>query len=417
MYDPRGVLELLDQAQPGHTLPQRFYTDPALFEFDMSALLPRSWLMLGFEAELPDAGSYFAVDFGAHSVLLVRGRDGVIRGFHNVCRHRGAQLCAEGDGKLARIVCPYHKWTYDLDGRLVGAARMMESFEFASYGLVPLRVELVEGCIYVALTAAAPDFAPYREALIPFLQPYRLRSARLAHQSVLLEKANWKLVMENARECYHCATSHPELKLSFPVVFNKGVTLADGAQQAAYTDTLQRLQLPAGPVAGSWWHIARYPLNAGVDSLSMTGRAVVAQRLFDTQGERIGGLRWATEPNSFCHAFVDYAFMFCAIPVGPQETRVISKWLVPAEAREGVDYRLEDLLEVWTKTNLQDRDLAENNQRGVNSLGYRPGPYSERAEDLVIRFSDWYRHTALEAARAQRSPSAATGAQVASAGA
>jgi Rieske 2Fe-2S family protein len=129
----------------------------------------------------------------------------------------------------------------------------------------------------------------------------------------------------------------------------------------------------------------------------MNGRAVVRQRLLETNGKCIGGLRWATDPNSFCHLFTDYAFMFVAIPIGPQETRVVSKWLVPKEAQEGVDFTVEQLTEVWTRTNLQDRELAENNQRGINGFGYRPGPYVEGAEELVIRFSDWYRATAAEA--------------------
>ena len=390
MYDPRGVIELLDQAQPGHTLPQRFYTDPALFEFDMSALLPRSWLMLGFEAELPDAGSYFAVDFGAHSVLLVRGRDGVIRGFHNVCRHRGAQLCAEGDGKLARIVCPYHKWTYDLDGRLVGAARMMESFEFASYGLVPLRVELVEGCIYVALTAAAPDFAPYREALIPFLQPYRLRSARLAHQSVLLEKANWKLVMENARECYHCHVGHPQLMKSFSDFTAPDVSGRTAAWIAEYEARCRAKGLPTGSIIGSWFEIGRYPLADGVISYTMDGRPAVARKLGRVGDGDVGAMWWAVQPNGFNHIVGDYGFFFQALPTGPCETTVTGKWIVHQDAVAGVDYDLARLLEVWTATNDQDRALAENNQRGVASLGYEPGPYSATSEQLVLRFSDWY---------------------------
>ena len=398
MYDRHRILDLLTRAKPGHTLPQPFYRDPDLYEFDVSAVFSRSWLMLGFEAELPEPGSYLSVAIGPHPVLLVRGRDAVIRGFHNVCRHRGAQICPEASGRLPRIVCPYHKWTYDLDGRLVGAARMPEGLNFEEHGLLPIRIELLEGCIYGALTPAAPAFAPFREAAAPFLRPYQLANARLAHQSVLIEKANWKLVMENARECYHCAAWHPELKVSFPVVFGAGFAVTDGSRNAAFVSSMRELGLPVGPVAGPWWHVGRYPLNPGAETVSMNGRTVVPQRLLETNGTCVGGLRWATDPNTFCHAFTDYAFMFAAIPTGPEETRVVSKWLVPKEAREGVDFTVDDLTEVWARTNLQDRELAENNQRGINSVGYRPGPYVDGAEELVIRFNDWYRATAAEAA-------------------
>jgi glycine betaine catabolism A len=396
MFSRQRMLDLLSSASPGHTLPQPFYTDAEIYAFDVSAVLTRSWFMLGFEAEIATPGSYLSVTIGPHPLLVVRGRDQVIRGFHNICRHRGAQICAEGSGTSPRIVCPYHRWTYDLDGRLVGAARMPDGLDMSTHGLVPIRIEILEGCIYAALTEDAPDFAPFRAATAPFLRPYKLAEARLAHQSVLIEKANWKLVMENARECYHCATGHPELKVSFPVVFGAGFRVTDGSRNAAYVEAMGALGLPVGPEVGPWWHVGRYPLNPGVESVSVDGRAVVKARLFEPAKAPIGGLRWATEPNSFCHVFSDYAFMFAAVPVGPQETRVISKWLVAKEAREGVDYTLDDLTTVWTRTNLQDRDLAENNQRGINGLGYRPGPYAQGAEELVIRFNNWYRATAAQ---------------------
>jgi len=399
MFDRERLLELLNAAKPGHTLPQAFYGDPEVYQFDVSSVFLRSWFMLGFEAELPAPGSYLSVTIGPHPLLVVRARDQKIRGFHNTCRHRGAQICAEGGGKLPRIVCPYHRWTYDLDGRLLGAARMPEGLDFDTHGLIPIQVEILEGCIYVALTPAAPDFAPFRAAAAPFLSPYRLAEGKLAHETVLVEKANWKLVMENARECYHCATWHPELKVSFPVVFGSGFRVTDGSRDAGYAASLRERGLPLGPEEGQWWHVGRYPLNPGIESVSLSGQAVVTPRLLETNGAPIGGLRWATEPNAFCHLFSDYAFMFAAIPVGPQETRVVSKWIVSRDAREGVDYTIEDLTAVWVRTNLQDRELAENNQRGVNGLGYRPGPYAEGAEELVIRFNKWYRETASASAQ------------------
>ncbi|MBS0364710.1 MAG: aromatic ring-hydroxylating dioxygenase subunit alpha [Proteobacteria bacterium] len=399
MYSQEQLLELLSTARPGHTLPQPFYRDAELYAFDMSAVWTRSWFLLGFEAELPAPGSHLSVSIGPNPLLVVRGRDGTIRGFHNTCRHRGAQICPEGNGVSPRIVCPYHRWTYDLDGRLVGASRMPKDLDFEAHSLIPFRIELLEGCVYGALGPDAPDFAPFRAAATSFLRPYRLAEAKLAHQSVLIEKANWKLVMENARECYHCATGHPDLKVSFPVQYPEGSRATDGSRDPAYVAAMRALELPVGPEAGAWWHIGRYALNPGARTVSLDGRTVVKPQLLDVDGQAIGGLRWATEPNSFCHAFGDYAFMFAVLPAGPQETRVLSKWLVAREAREGVDYSLEDLTAVWTRTNLQDRDLAENNQRGVNGLGYRPGPYAEVAEELVVRFNDWYRATAAAGAQ------------------
>jgi Rieske 2Fe-2S family protein len=273
MYEPHKVLDLLSGSNAGHTLPQPFYTDPDLFAFDMSAVFGRSWLMIGFEAELPEAGSHMAVTIGQNSVLLVRGRDGMIRGFHNTCRHRGSQICADGIGRALKLICPYHKWTYDLDGRLIGAARMPSDFRMEDHSLLPVRVERVAGCVYVALTHAAPDFAPFRTGLASRLDPYRLADAKVAFQSTLTEKANWKLVMENARECYHCAASHPELKLSYPVSYGVAVGKDRFEYNRRLAERVEGLGLSTAPSVGSWWHIERYPLNPGMESISRTGRS------------------------------------------------------------------------------------------------------------------------------------------------
>ncbi len=390
---------MLSGSEASHTLPQPFYTDPDLFDFDMARIFGRTWLMIGFEAELPESGSYMAVTIGRNSVLLVRGRDGLIRGFHNVCRHRGSQICADGHGRGTKLICPYHKWTYDLDGRLLGAARMPPEFKPDDHGLLPLRVELVAGCIYAALTDDVPDFAPFKAAVAPLLAPYRLGEAKVAYQSSLIEKANWKLVMENARECYHCAASHPELKHSYPISYGAAVGKDRLEYNRQFKARVERLGFSAAAVGGTWWYAERYPLNPGMDSISMDGKPAVRRPLLELGEKEIGGLWWAIDPNIFCHALCDYAFMFSAIPVGPQETRVESKWLVHKDAVEGIDYTVEGLTETWTKTNLQDRELAENNQRGVNGLGYVPGPYS-LDEDFVSRFGSWYRGMVRSAADA-----------------
>lgn len=398
MHDRNRILDLLRNSNAGYTLPQAFYTDLDLYEFDISAIFSRSWLMIGFDVELPEPGSYLAVTIGRFPVLVVRGRDGAIRAFHNTCRHRGSQICADGHGRNGRLVCPYHKWTYELDGRLIGAARMPSDFRLEDHSLQPVRLELLAGCIYIALSADAPDFTPFRTAVAPLLAPYRLADAKVAFQSTLFEKANWKLVMENARECYHCAACHPELKRSFPVTIGPGFAFGEKEHNVRFAARMAALGLSTAPAQGTWWHAGRYPLNPGMESVSMNGRPVVSRRLVAMEEKELGGIRWAIEPSNFCHALPDYAFMFSAIPEGPQATRVVSKWLVNKDAVEGVDYTIDSLVELWTKTNLQDRELAENNQRGVNAFGYIPGPYSQEAEDLLIRFGNWYRAVARAAA-------------------
>lgn len=396
MTDLARIRALLDQRRPGHALPREFYTDPEIFAFDLDAIYNQSWIMAGFEAELPSPGCTLALTVGRSPVVVVRGRDGALRAFFNSCRHRGAQICAEGLSKRPRLVCPYHQWAYDLEGRLVNASRMAADFDPAEHALRPVALRTVAGTIYVCLADAPPAFDEFHDRFEPMLAPHQLHRGKVAFEATLVEKANWKLVMENARECYHCATNHPELSVTFPVG-RRSLTTAEQQEVSAVFDARMAEQgLPTGPVEGAWWQAGRFPLNAGVQSLTMDGRPCVARTIGRVGNGDVGSLRWALEPHSFAHALGDYVFMFSAMPTAPEETVVTAKWLVSADAVEGVDYTIPHLTELWDKTNLQDRALAENNQRGVRSAGFVPGPYSPEAESLVLRLVDWYCDKARE---------------------
>jgi Rieske 2Fe-2S family protein len=194
--------------------------------------------------------------------------------------------------------------------------------------------------------------------------------------------------MENARECYHCAARHPGLSVPFPVW--RGSRLAQSEIVERFAARMAALGLSVGPVEGEWWQASRFPLNDDCISLTLDGKPCVRRPMCEVAGGDVGSLRWALEPHSFCHALGDYVVMFSAMPTAPQETIVTCKWFVHKDAVEGFDYTVEGLTRLWTETNLQDRDLAENNQRGVNGRGCRPGPYSEEAEYLVIRLVNWY---------------------------
>jgi Rieske 2Fe-2S family protein len=387
------IRSLLDQRRAGHSLPQPFYTDPDIYEFDLAAIYGRSWIMVGFETEVPRPGSYLALTIGRSPVVVVRDEDGALRAFFNSCRHRGAQICPNGTGHARRFVCPYHQWSYSLDGTLHRAGRMSDDFDLSQHGLRPIHVETVAGTVYVCLADEPPPFSEFRDHFEPLLGPHDLAHSKVAFESILVERANWKLVMENARECYHCAAGHPELARGFPVTRHKN-DVARNQRGDAFRARMAALDLGVGPVEGQWWQASRFPLNDGYVSLSMDGRPAVKKPMGAVGDGDVGTLRWALEPHSFAHALGDYVFMFSAMPAGAQETIVTSKFVVHEEAVEGVDYDMKGLTELWLKTNDQDRALAENNQRGVNSIGYIPGPYAQEAETLVLRFTDWYCQTA-----------------------
>ncbi len=356
----------------------------------MEAIYRQSWLMVGMDCELPKSGSYVSMMIGKWPVVITRARDGAIRAFHNSCRHRGSMLCPPGNGTAPKLVCPYHRWTYDLDGSLFAAGRMPEEFDKSEHGLKPVAVERIAGALFICLSDNPPPIDAFRQALSAYAAPHHFENAKLAHQSVLVEHANWKLVMENARECYHCATGHPELSRTFPVGMSKHFDVQEDMRSAAFAATMDQLGLPHTPLEGDWWQTARFALNEGCVSISADGEHLVKKLMCDVNGGDIGSMRWALDPHCFAHATADHVVVFSAVPVGPDATHVYTKWYVHKDAVEGVDYDVETLIDLWSRTNLQDKYLAENNQAGVNSPGYTPGPYSQDAEMLAQRFTDWY---------------------------
>ena len=205
------MLERLRGRREGFTLPQPFYIDPGYFRLDMEMIWYRDWLFVGHDCELDKPGSFMTVQIGDYSVILVRDLKGTIRAFHNTCRHRGSRVCAAEKGSAVRLVCPYHQWSYDLDGRLLLARQVAEGFDKSAYGLKAVACESVAGYLFVCLAETPPDFAPFRKVTEPYFAPHRLAEAKVAHESTIVERGNWKLVWENNRECYHCQANHPEL--------------------------------------------------------------------------------------------------------------------------------------------------------------------------------------------------------------
>src|SRR5690606_24614062 len=210
------MVSRLRNRKPGYSLDQPFYIDPAYHQQDLEQIWYKDWLFAGHDCEIPSAGNYFTVQVGAYSVIIVRGEDGAIRAMHNSCRHRGSRVCLEHRGSAAKLVCPYHQWTYDLDGSLLFARQMGEGFDTSAFGLKSVACETAGGYIFISLAEEPMDFAPFRAIMEPFFLPHRLRDAKVAYESTIVEKGNWKLVWENNRECYHCAGNHPELCKTFP---------------------------------------------------------------------------------------------------------------------------------------------------------------------------------------------------------
>lgn len=391
MITPDGMLKLLQSRERAFSLPSPFYNDPVAFELDLDAILQRHWLFAGPSCQIREPGEYFTVTVGRSSVIVLRDRAGTLRAFYNTCRHRGSRICTADRGRLTTIVCPYHKWTYDLTGRLRFNGRMHKGFDPADYSLVPVHLETVGGLIYICLAAEVPDFTEYKSTLEPYLAPHDLAHAKLAHIDNITVRGNWKLVMENSRECFHCATGHPELARSFITEYDSSYPRSIAGVEDFWR-RCESLGLPSADTDGEHedFRINRLPLGKGARSITMDGKPAVSRLLGNVTNGDIGSLRWAHFPTTFNHVLGDYSFHYRMLPIAPEETLVSAYWLVDAEAVEGRDYELENLINVWDETNEQDGILVERNQLGVKSAGYRVGPYSQETEIGVIAFVEWY---------------------------
>ena len=386
---PTDLAQLLHTRKPNHSLPGRFYTDPDAFQLDLEAVFYKQWLFAGCTSEVENPGQYLTLEIGPTSVIVARGNDGELRGFHNTCRHRGFRLCENERGQAKSFVCPYHRWTYRLDGSLAYTPYMPDDFDRATHGLRPVHVRAMSGQIFVSLADTPPDFSHYAELVTPMLAPHGLEHARVAHRDRMVVHGNWKLMMENSRECYHCATQHRDLMRTFLDIYDWSDPAA-ATEIRAFHERCEAAGLLCAIAEGPEFRASRLPFTHGAISITMDGKPAVARLLGRVPHNDIGSLRWVHYPTVFNHALGDYAVMIQMLPLDPQRTAVTTTWLVNPEAVEGRDYDLENLTRVWLTTNAEDGALVERNQRGVNSAGYLPGPYSPALEAGVIKFVDWY---------------------------
>jgi len=399
--------DLLAQRQPGHGLPGELYGRPDIFATDLEVFYNRHWIVVGVTADLPEPGDVSTLDIGKASIILVRDDDENIRAFRNVCRHRGARLKEAGKSTVGMLVCPYHQWTYDLDGQLKHAAHMGKDFDASCRSLIPVAVRVVGAHILVCLSDESPqDIDALASEMAPRFAPYALQHSKIAYESEIIENGNWKLVIENNRECYHCAAGHPELNASFlPEDFGvctDGMSpeslqaLADYQTKnaAARQDWESQGHLCAAVERLEEDNITQFRSQRLVianhgESQTLTTQVACTRLLGDLQRRDLGDVHFWTH-NSWTHVMSDHAVVSYIIPLGPDQTLVRTKWLVHADAMEGVDYDLQTLTEVWRATNLQDAGLVAITHRGTQDPAYVPGPFSAFTETYVEQFTRWY---------------------------
>lgn len=346
------------------TLSREYFVSPEIFAEERERIFRWRWLYAGHVSEISRPGSYLRFELGGESVIVLADGDGRPRAFHNVCRHRGSLLCLEEKGELSagRIQCPYHAWTYGLDGRLLGAPNMADGsgFEKGEHGLIEAGLEVLRGLLFVHLGEDRPSLAESLPALPGRCAEWGIEELRSAHRTVYEIEANWKLLFHNYSECYHCPTVHPHLNRLTPY-------------RATDND------LEEGPVLGGPMFLTR---GEG-GSMTMSGERC-APPLAGLSSDDLGRVYYYTIfPNLFLSLHPDYVLVHRAQALGPTRTRITCDWLFHPDAMAAPGFDPADAVEFWDLTNRQDWELCANAQRGIASSAYVPGPYAEIESQLA----------------------------------
>jgi glycine betaine catabolism A len=356
------------------SLAQCYFVSPEIFAQEQRKIFSEQWILVGHQSQIPKAGDYFISEVAGESLIVVRDQRSATRGFYNVCRHRGTRLREDQSGHVSAIQCPYHAWTYGLDGRLLGAPHMdgVSGFDKANYSLHPVHLGLWEGFIFVNLADASTsrsnrDYMSVEEWFASLAGKFsnwnlsKLRSAKRIDYNV---QANWKLIFENYSECYHCPGVHPALSKLSPY---------DSAEN----------DLTEGSFLGGFMRITKG------NSLTMSGKscALSVSDFGEEDFHRV--FYYSIFPNMLLSLHPDYAMVHQLRPVSSDRTLILCDWFFHPEAFEREDFKPEDAIEFWNMTNKQDWHVCELSQQGIASRAYEPGPYSPR-ESIPAAWDRYY---------------------------
>jgi Rieske 2Fe-2S family protein len=348
------------------TLPQQYFTSASLFEEERTKIFAQQWVLVGHQTQIAQSGDYLVQEVAGESLIVVGDQKRQLRAFYNVCRHRGTRLCEEDAGHVSAIQCPYHAWTYGLDGRLIGAPHMekVEGFNKADYSLHAVELGLWQGFIFVNLIDARNastergDYMPLEEWFAPLAGKFthwNLSNLRSAKRIAYDVRANWKLIFENYSECYHCPGVHPALQKLTPY-------------------DLAENDLCEGPFLGGFM-----PITKG-RSLTMSGNAC-ALAVGDIKAQDHARVfYYSIFPNMLLSMHPDYVMVHQVWPKSPDHTLILCDWFFHPDAAAVSDpsYNPDDAIEFWDMTNKQDWRVCELSQQGIASRAYEPGPYSPR---------------------------------------
>ncbi len=358
----------IDRTFPG--LPGRDYYDESVWQFERETVFQRSWFCVGRIEEMPDPGDYLARDVAGTGVLVAHGKDGVIRAFYNVCRHRGSVLCDEGAGSTkGAFSCPYHNWVYDLEGKLIGTpnVRAGDDFDRTQYPLRSMACDTWEGFVFVH---PGTEPQPLRDQLAdepdgPLdYERYKVGELLTGHKIVYEVAANWKIIHDNFNECLHCPGVHPELANLVPM-YRKGMVFE-----------------PDRPDLGA-------TLDDGLTTFTLSGTSSLPQLPDLTELDCRTYWGYSVFPNVAMNLLSTGAMVYTMFPRGPGHTTIVSEYLFRPETIEAPGFDCSDMVEFLDLVSRQDWAVCERAQRGVSSPGFIQGVYPPQ-DALLARFAERY---------------------------
>lgn len=355
-------------AARARTLDARWYISAEVFEQECERIFEREWIYVGHEAQLEQAGDYVLATIANESLIVTRDGSGAVRALFNVCRHRGTRMCtAESGHFIGSIQCPYHAWTYALDGALLAARNMQRvaDFDRSDYPLHRAPVAVVDGLVFVTLSPAPEPIETSLHPLLPKFRRWNVAGLREARRVVYDVACNWKLVFQNYSECYHCPVIHPQLDRLSP-------------SDSGRNDCVK------GPVLGGYSELRER--GGGLTTTGRTLRSPVGA----VDGEDLDRVYYYTVfPSMLFSLHPDYVMIHTVRPIAPNRSEVVCSWLFDPEAMAGAEFDPSDAVDFWDLTNHQDWAVSELTQLGLTSRAYRPGPYSN-AEGLLHAFDRHY---------------------------
>lgn len=365
---PDDVARALRPLEKASMLPPAAFVDRAVFDWEMEHLFAGGWICLGHVSQVNERGKFIRREIGPDSVVVVGGDDGEPHAFLNVCRHRGARVIEQADGKVRRrLQCPYHAWSYALDGSLVAAPHMdgVEDFDPSCYGLIPVRLATLGGLILIDLggNAAEPDM--HVGDLIEHLDRYRTADLVSGGRIDYSVAANWKGIAENYNECLHCPGVHPELNLLSNYMSGEDM----------YGE-------------GAWCGGSMFITAEDAETMGKEGGQLGARSRIESLGEDDDRtiLYFALFPNALISMHPDYVMLHTLFPKGPGQTEVICEWFFERRTVVAPGFDPSDAIGFWDQTNRQDWYVCELTQKGVGTNGYTAGRYS--AEESTVHQFD-----------------------------